>query len=38
MLSTSVVAVVVRAQPRDFCVIRQEWTVVRIQFTSLHSW
>ncbi|KAG0539126.1 hypothetical protein BDA96_03G295700 [Sorghum bicolor] len=30
-LSSSVVAAVVRAQPRDFRVIRQEWAAVRIQ-------
>ncbi|ONM27060.1 hypothetical protein ZEAMMB73_Zm00001d007527 [Zea mays] len=35
MLSTSVAVVVVHAQPRDFRIIRQEWTVVRIQFAFL---
>ncbi|AQK69061.1 hypothetical protein ZEAMMB73_Zm00001d015502 [Zea mays] len=35
MLSTSIAVVVVHAQPRDFRIIRQEWTVVRIQFAFL---
>jgi hypothetical protein len=34
MLSTSIAAVVVRAQPRDFCIIRQEWTVAASVFSS----
>jgi hypothetical protein len=31
MLSSSVVAAVVRVQPRDFRIIKQEWAAVRIQ-------